>query len=329
MSSARASSILLISCLLLIPFAVAQTGYIYELDTEYTGANFFNGWDFFTGGDPTGGFVDYVNEQTALQYGFINSSDTAPVYMGVDHTGYYSTSGGGRPSVRISTRKSWTHGLFIGDFNHQPGGVCGTWPAFWTIGPNWPYNGEIDILEGVNLFTNNVMSLHTHNISSSLNYELGGTPSTETGTLQATDCTVYVTPYGDGNYVGCGVSDPRTTSYGTGFNQNGGGVYAMQWTSDYIKIWFFPNGTVPQDITNKVPNPSGWGLPAGYMAAPGDQPDLMFADHSIIFDTTFCGSFAGVDDVWNATSGPSCAVQTGYSTCNAFVAANPSAFQQA
>ncbi len=29
----------------------------YVLDTEYRGATFFNGWDFYTEGDPTNGFV--------------------------------------------------------------------------------------------------------------------------------------------------------------------------------------------------------------------------------------------------------------------------------
>ena len=38
----------------------AQTGYVYQLDTEYAGANFFNGWDFYSSGDPTGGFVTSV-----------------------------------------------------------------------------------------------------------------------------------------------------------------------------------------------------------------------------------------------------------------------------
>ena len=35
---------------------------------------------------------------------------------------------------------------------------------------------------------------------------------------------------------GCGVTDNRPNSYGAGFNSNGGGVYAMQWTSSGIKV---------------------------------------------------------------------------------------------
>lgn len=40
---------------------------------------------------------------------------------------------------------------------------CGTWPAFWTLsedGP-WPQGGEIDIIQGVSVNTNNLTSLHT------------------------------------------------------------------------------------------------------------------------------------------------------------------------
>ncbi len=32
-----------------------------------SGQSFFQGWDFFTGGDPTNGMVQFVNQQTAVR----------------------------------------------------------------------------------------------------------------------------------------------------------------------------------------------------------------------------------------------------------------------
>jgi len=119
------------------------------------------------------------------------------------------------------------------------------------------------------------------------------------------------------------VLDPRTSSYGTGFNAIGGGVYAMQWTSDYIRVWFFPRGSVPADITTGTPNPSAWGLPAANLQGDCDI-DEHFQQHKIIFDTTFCGEYAGVK--WNDTT--SCYASTGYPTCPEFVAAQPAAFKE-
>ena len=52
-------------------------------------------------------------------------------------------------SVRITSVKTFYHGLVIADFDRMPFG-CSVWPAFWTVGPNWPNNGEVDIVEGVN-----------------------------------------------------------------------------------------------------------------------------------------------------------------------------------
>ncbi len=65
---------------------------------------------------------------------------------------YWLINGVGRPSVRIESAKSWTHGLFIADIKHMPTtkttSGCGTWPAFWTLGDGtWPLHGEIDIVE--------------------------------------------------------------------------------------------------------------------------------------------------------------------------------------
>ncbi len=39
---------------------------------------------------------------------------------------------------------------------------CGTWPALWMLGPDWPNYGEIDIVEGVNIHTTNSLTLHSN-----------------------------------------------------------------------------------------------------------------------------------------------------------------------
>lgn len=76
-----------------------------------------------------------------------------------------------RQSIRITSNSNYNGGLFIMDSVHMPTG-CGTWPAcksdhypvlncqltfwlVWTNGPNWPAGGEIDIVEGINNYTNN------------------------------------------------------------------------------------------------------------------------------------------------------------------------------
>ncbi len=59
--------------------------------------------------------------------------------------------------MRITTTKTYNGGLFIADFERMPFG-CSLWPAYWSVGPNWPNGGEIDILEGANLQTTLVIS---------------------------------------------------------------------------------------------------------------------------------------------------------------------------
>lgn len=94
--------------------------------------------------------------------------------------------------------------------------------------------------------------------------------------------------------VGCSQTAGGEASYGSGFNANGGGVYALEWTSDHINIWFWPNGTQPSDLSDS-PDPAGWDTPTASFN--GGQPattcdiDSYFRDQSIIFDTTFCGQF--------------------------------------
>lgn len=72
-------------------------------------------------------------------------ASSTSVSFGVD---YKNVAPYGRQSIRLTSKKSYNSGLIILDLAHMPGGICGTWPAFWTLGPDWPNHGEIDIIEG-------------------------------------------------------------------------------------------------------------------------------------------------------------------------------------
>lgn len=49
----------------------------------------------------------------------------------------------GRLSLRLTSKQSWTHGLFVVDLQHMPHNACGAWPAYWTVGSGmWPSTGE-------------------------------------------------------------------------------------------------------------------------------------------------------------------------------------------
>jgi hypothetical protein len=85
----------------------------------------------------------YVNESVATTNGYATTNNDT-VTISVDTTNKWPNGGPGRPAVRIISDNTYTHGLFILDLNHMPYG-CGTWPAFWLLGPDWPGNGEIGI----------------------------------------------------------------------------------------------------------------------------------------------------------------------------------------
>lgn len=283
----------------------------YVLEANYTSANWFDQFTFFTGVDPTAGYVNYVNQTTATNNGYINTDDGS-VYMGVDSTNI--ATGSGRDSVRITSNAAYNYGLFALDVSHMPGGICGTWPAFWMLGPNWPDGGEIDIIEGVNDNANNAMTLHTTDGCSITN---NGDFS---GTMTTANC--YVDAPGQASNAGCDIQDQSTDSYGTDFNSNGGGVIATQWTQRDINIWFFPRGTTPSDLEAGNPDPSNWNEPVAQYEGDCNIPDH-FADMQIIFNTDFCGVWAG--DQWNTSA--HCASLS--DTCNSYVQNNPSVFAEA
>ncbi|GAW26306.1 putative glycoside hydrolase family 16 protein [Rosellinia necatrix] len=138
----------------------------YSLSTHYAGQGLIDGFNFFTGQDPTHGFVDYLSKEEAMTSNIVSIDEFNRVKLGVDSINTYSTSDRGRPSVRLTSNHHFTHGLFIADFAHMPSSTCGTWPTFWTFnsegnGSFWPKGGEVDIIEGANTAQRNLFSAHT------------------------------------------------------------------------------------------------------------------------------------------------------------------------
>ncbi len=81
-----------------------------------------------------------------------------------------------------------------------------------------------DIVEGINLMDHNQMAIHT----------LDGCTTdksiVQTGQLGSTDC---------GTGSGCTVRESKANSFGAGFAQAGGGVWATQFDVAGIYMWFW------------------------------------------------------------------------------------------
>ncbi|KAH8647979.1 concanavalin A-like lectin/glucanase domain-containing protein [Xylariales sp. PMI_506] len=304
--------------------------YTYTLAKQYSGSSFFDGFTFFANSDPTNGFVTYGDRNYAQSNGLIGFDGVYAV-MSVDSTtnlgkgqtyyldhgdsSYAYTNGVGRKSVRIEGSYQFTHGLVIADIAQMPSGICGTWPAFWSFGNVWPNDGEIDIIEGTNLQGGNWMSLHTQYTSN-----ISGSTDVFTAKLNgAWNCEYY----NGGNPTGCRLEDQDSAT----FNNYQGGVWAMQWTSDRIKVWYWPYSAVPADVTAGSPKPGSttWGTPRSSFGPPQNvNIDQNFVNQHLVFDTTFCGSLG--DSSWSTTG---CAAKTGYAKCADYVANTPSAFTNA
>jgi len=319
---------------------VPTTHSIYTLTDSYAGTSFFGNFTPFTAVDPTNGFVSYHPYSSATTQKLIGTVANfgSASYIGVDHTSTLqgggggsgggngpssSTEGGGRAAVRLGSTKTFNKGLFVADIAHMPGEECGTWPAFWLVGPDWPKGGEIDIIEGVNGAGENQMTLHT-SAGCSISRDKHTYPMA--GDVKTANCDGDA-PGQDKN-AGCAVLGKEAAGFGKGFNANGGGVYAMEWTSRDILIWFFPRGQIPPGLLSvssapggtKPPDPKTWGTPAAHFCGECDI-DAHFRDMQIVFDTTFCGDWAG--KAW--AKNPACAAKA--PTCEAYVGANPARFK--
>jgi len=279
----------------------------WDVKTVYTASNFSQHFGFDTS-DPSGGFVQYQTQAAARAAGLFKDSNNV-IYMGADTK---NIAPSGRSSVRVTSVDSFPiNTLLVMDANHAPWGV-GTWPAFWTVGPNWPAGGEIDIVEQVNDAQQNDMTLHT------------SPGCTMPSGLQGLAGSQVSWNCGAGDNSGCGVTAAAgANTYGTGFNQNGGGTYAMAWTTDGIKVWFFPRGSAvsTQLSSSGSIDTSTWPTPQAYFSGTNCDMNKYFSAQQIVINVDFCGPWGGAGTPW---------ASTGISgSCNNYVANNPGAFTQA
>jgi len=294
--------------LLMAPLVLGAS---YTQSDSHSGTGFLQSFSYQAIADPTHGRVNYVDASTAAADNLTYASANHFV-LRADSWTVLDPNGPGRNSVRIQSNKQYTTSVMIFNILHMPQG-CGTWPAVWTVGEDWPNNGELDILEGVNDQGPNQATLHT-----SPGCTMPASRA-EKGNPALNDCNTNVN-----SNAGCGVKFVDTRSYGPTFNANGGGWYAAERTDAGINVWFWSRSdtTVPSQVSGGSTSidTSTWGEPTAYFPTnSGCNIASKFGPQNIVINLTFCGDWAG--SVYSASGCPS--------TCIDYVNDNPSAFENA
>ncbi|KAI0342297.1 hypothetical protein BDW22DRAFT_1330594 [Trametopsis cervina] len=273
----------------------------FDLVRDYSGQTFFQGWDFYGYWDNlTLGDVWWLNETeaTAEKLAYVNNAGHAIIKVDNTTNVPFNIK---RNSVRITSHDLYDYGsLWIIDALHIPFG-CSVWPAFWTKGTLWPNDGEIDIIESINLHPNNQMALHTTQGC----FKDNSVP--QTGINSGADC---------GTGSGCVVRQTEPNSYGSGFAAAGGGVWATQFDVSGIYMWFWSRPNIPASLSNANSTSSiditQWGTPsASFPANPQCNLTQFFTPQQIVIDITLCGDWAGVPSIY----GPECGNAGPTGTC--------------
>lgn len=143
-------------------------------------------------------------------------------------------------------------------------------------------------MEAVNVVgsTYNQMTLHTTK-DCSMNVK-----RKETGTVMTTNCLNST----DDN-AGCGINAGNAT-FGTGYNNAGGGYLAMELRDAGIRMWQFARGGEPADLTSGSPDPSTWEEATADFPSTDCNIGNHFQNQSIIANIDLCGSWAGATSIF-------------------------------
>lgn len=126
--------------------------------------------------------------------------------------------------------------------------------------------GEDDMPAGASSTLNSTLAYTDRLVTSNCDTAASGQPQNAGCVIQAPSPQSQTSPISPhaGNINGKNPSDNSTSEpaipaiFGTAFNAQGGGTYAMQWTATSIRIWVFPYDWTPADIASGSPDPDSW-----------------------------------------------------------------------
>ncbi|KAL7814685.1 glycoside hydrolase family 16 protein [Trichoderma aethiopicum] len=313
MPSVNALSAALLAC------AGSAVATQFTLTDTFDHTNFFDKFTFNDAPDSNSGFVVYQNQANAVSQGLAKITENNEVYLGVDHSTVLKGAGfPGRNSLRLESKASYKHGLIVARFTHLPANRCGSWPSFWTLGDSWPNDGEIDVYEGWNNIVNNQPAFHvgdTKTFGQCILESAGQTAPVATGNCDNS----FQSPPTQFLNQGCTATD------GNGpWASSNGGTYAIEWTSDYIKLYNWARGSEPANLASSSPDTSTWGTPAVNLQNSNCNIDSHFNSQRMILDIDFCGNPVGTPAFWEQ----GCSAATKQATCTDYVAKFPGDFAE-
>ncbi|KAK7435773.1 hypothetical protein VKT23_019471 [Stygiomarasmius scandens] len=276
----------------------------YHLAQDFSGPDFFQGFRYNVSDRDWNNFgnVHFISQSDAEQKHMTFVDLNGRAIISVDNTTDGRTDGNfGRDTVYLVSNNPVNFGsLVVFDAVHIPFG-CSVWPALFTQGHVWPEEGEIDIIENVNLATQNQYALHTAISSGTC---LKQSNDGQTGKTTNGNCTVV--PEQDIN-TGCVVQDASSKSFGKGFADSGGGVFSMLWDAAGVSLWFFERSSIPPNI-DTAPDPSSWPTPSAFYPADSCDPSTAFGPQFLTLYIDICGAFAGAPELWPTSGCASAAV---------------------
>jgi len=283
-------------------YETAPSNQYYSLDWKAEGHTFFDDLDFRGGPGATKGCATYAGSKAeALSLGTINTT-AHHAYMMVGKT----LGNNRRHSVKVETRKTWKHFLGVLRYKHVPFGL-GIWPAFWMNAPgvSWPNGGELDILEYAS-HDGQKVSLHTRDTNKCKLDSGEVNKCTEMPDSNKMDYDCY-TDYDKGR-LGCGpttFAGQRQPEYWS----NNPGAMAIEWTDRFIKVFYFDEANIPDDLDVDFPRPESWDekwviayfpFAASNEKNPGwcPNPADVLMKQKIILNIELCGTWAGNGATW-------------------------------